>query len=160
MGAEYRRGHSVVCAEFPARLVEMNGEDNHVHFLVEYPPTIQLSRLVNSLKGMSSRLLRKHDFPEVTATLRGSYLWSPSYFAASCGEAPLGLIQKYIEDQRAQPDPNRTMFTALVGSTATLCRKAEKGLRPWSAAPQGRRVRSGFRPGGSEIADQRLMKAR
>ena len=155
MGAEYRRDRSVVCAEFSARLAEMNGEDGHVHLLVEYPPTVQLSRLDNSLKGMSSRLLRKHDFLEVTAMLRGSYLWSSSYFAASCGGAPLGLIQKYIEDQRAQPDPNRTMFTALVGSTATLCRKAEKGFRPGASRP-----RAGGSGTMSAEADQRLMKAR
>ena len=90
-----------VCAEFSARLVEMNGADDHVHLLVEYPPTVQVSRLVNSLKGVSSRLLRKHSFPEVTSKLWGGHLWSPSYFAASCGGAPLDVVKKYIEDQRA-----------------------------------------------------------
>lgn len=39
--------------------IEMDGEDNHVHLLVEYPPKVAVSSLVNSLKGMSSRLLRK-----------------------------------------------------------------------------------------------------
>ncbi len=61
------------------------------------PPTVQLSRLVNSLKGASSRRLRQQDFPEVKSKLCGSHLWSPSYFAASCGGAPLGIVKLYIE---------------------------------------------------------------
>ncbi|UEM24571.1 IS200/IS605 family transposase (plasmid) [Skermanella mucosa] len=89
-----------VCAEFGARLKEANGEDDHVHLLIEYPPTVQLSKPVNSLKGVSSRLLRQHDFPEVTQRLWGGHLWSPSYCAASCGGAPLEIVTQYIEQQR------------------------------------------------------------
>jgi putative transposase len=47
-----------VCQDFGATLAEMDGEDDHVHLLVEYPPTVQLSKLVNSLRGVSSRMLR------------------------------------------------------------------------------------------------------
>lgn len=89
-----------VCDDFGAVLRECDGEDDHVHLLVEYPPTLQLSRLVNSLKGVSSRLLRKKGYTEVTEKLWGGHLWSPSYFAASCGGAPLEIIRAYIEDQR------------------------------------------------------------
>jgi len=89
-----------VCAEFGAVLREVNGEDDHVHLLIEYPPTVQLSKLVNSLKGVSSRRLRQQNFPEVTHKLWGSHLWSPSYFAASCGGAPLEIVKQYIEQQR------------------------------------------------------------
>src|SRR6516164_3617027 len=48
-----------VCKDFESELIECNGEDDHVHLLVNYPPKIQLSKLVDSLKGVSSRLLRK-----------------------------------------------------------------------------------------------------
>lgn len=90
-----------VCADFGAQLVEMDGEDDHVHLLVEYPPTVSLSRLVNSLKGVSSRLLLAKAFPEVQAKLWGGHLWSPSYFAVSCGGAPIEIVRQYIEQQRA-----------------------------------------------------------
>lgn len=99
--AVLRNSFAGVCAEFNARLVEMDGEDDHVHLLVEYPPTVSLPRLVNSLKGVSSRSLRKRGFPEVAGKLWGGHLWSPSYFAASCGGAPIDVIRKYIENQRA-----------------------------------------------------------
>jgi putative transposase len=54
--------------------------------LVEYPPTLSVSTLVNHLMGVSSRMLRK-EFPEPPA--RGTYLWTPSQFAASTGGAPI-----------------------------------------------------------------------
>jgi putative transposase len=49
---------------------------------------------------VSSRLLRQRDFPEVTQRLWGGHLWSPSYFAASCGGAPLEIVKHHIEQQR------------------------------------------------------------
>jgi len=88
-----------VCSDFEARLVEFDGEDDHVHLLVNYPPKVALSALVNSLKGVSSRLLRKQ-FPALVRRYWKGVLWSPSYFAASCGGAPLSIIKRYIENQR------------------------------------------------------------
>ena len=88
-----------VCCDFGAELAEMNGEDDHVHLLVTYPPTVALSRLVNSLKGVSSRMLRQARSDLEPRFWKGS-LWSPSYFAVSCGGAPLHLIQQYIEAQK------------------------------------------------------------
>ena len=90
-----------VCADFEAELVECNGEDDHVHLLVNYPPKIAVSALVNSLKGVSSRMIRKKNDPGICAKLWGGALWSPSYFAASCGGAPIGIIRQYIERQQA-----------------------------------------------------------
>ncbi len=89
---------SKVCEDFGGRLVEFNGETNHVHLLVNYPPKVSLSSLVNSLKGVTSRRLRS-TFPEVEASYHKGQLWSPSYFAASCGGAPLETLKAYIEEQ-------------------------------------------------------------
>ena len=88
-----------VCLDFEAELTEFNGEDEHVHLLINYPPKVAVSNLVNSLKGVSSRHLRK-DFPEIKNKLWGGSLWSPSYFASSCGGAPLEIIKQYIEQQQ------------------------------------------------------------
>ena len=89
-----------VCRDFDAELRECNGEDDHVHLLVNYPPKISLAKLVNSLKGVSSRMIRSERHPTIQAKLWGEALWSSSYFAASCGGAPLQLIRQYIEQQR------------------------------------------------------------
>lgn len=88
-----------VCEDFGAELTEFGGENDHVHLLVNYPPTVTLSKLVNSLKGVSSRTLRRDHPEEITALLWGSSLWSPSYFAVSCGGAPLSVIADYIDNQ-------------------------------------------------------------
>lgn len=87
-----------VCTDFGAHLREFNGERNHVHLLVSYPPKVAVSSLVNSLKGVTSRRLRSM-FPEVEASYYKGQLWSPSYFAASCGGAPLEKLKAYIEAQ-------------------------------------------------------------
>ena len=92
-----------VCAGFDAELREFNGETDHVHLFVHYPPSLALSRLVNSLKGVSSRRLR-HEFPaHIRRYLWGQHFWSPSYFAGSCGGAPLSILKEYIEQQK-RPD--------------------------------------------------------
>jgi putative transposase len=89
-----------VCESFGAQLREFNGEGDHVHLLVHYPPKIALSKLVNSLKGVSSRYLRAEYTDRTNQTGTGSVVWSPSYFAASCGGAPLSIVKEYIENQK------------------------------------------------------------
>lgn len=88
-----------VCDNFDVTLVEFNGEPDHVHLLIEYPPTVQLSRLVNSLKGVSARVLRRDHMPAIRRYLWGEHFWSPSYFAGSVGGAPLDILKTYIENQ-------------------------------------------------------------
>lgn len=91
---------SSVCDDFESTLEEFEGESDHVHLLVTYPPKISVSRLVNSLKGVSSRRLRQ-EFPEIKQYYWKGQFRSPSYFAGSCGGAPLEVIQKYIENQNS-----------------------------------------------------------
>jgi putative transposase len=71
-----------VCADFGAELVELDGEDDHVHLLVAYPPHVAVARLVNSLKGVSARRLRQRyrvhthpGTPVVPVVFRGLGWW-------------------------------------------------------------------------------------
>ncbi|WP_190040367.1 IS200/IS605 family transposase [Streptomyces fructofermentans] len=89
-----------VCEDFEAELVEFNGEDDHVHLLVHYPPKVAVSGIVNSLKGVSARILRRDFTGRVNRAIMHGHFWSPSYFAASCGGAPLTVVRQYIERQR------------------------------------------------------------
>jgi putative transposase len=89
-----------VCADFEAELVEFDGEDDHVHLLVNYPPKVAVSALVNSLKGVSSRMIRKKHYQSIRKKLWADALWSPSYFAGSCGGAPIETLRQYIEHQK------------------------------------------------------------
>jgi putative transposase len=86
-----------VCADFECELREFNGEDNHVYLLVNFPPKVALSRLVNSLKGVSSRRMRQ-EFPDLARHYyRANKLWSGSYFAGSVGGAPISALRQCIE---------------------------------------------------------------
>lgn len=89
-----------VCTDFGAELKQFNGEQDHVQLLVHYPPKVQLSKLVNSLKGVSARMLRKEYGSHVRQYLWQGHFWSGSYFAGSCGGSPLTVVKQYIENQK------------------------------------------------------------
>ncbi len=91
---------SDVCDDFESELIEFDGENDHVHLLVNYPPKVSISKLVNSLKGVSSRLIKRDHREYIRKFLWKSNFWSPSYFAGSCGGAPIDIIRKYIEQQQ------------------------------------------------------------
>lgn len=68
---------------------------NHIHILFRAKPTTQLSKVVNSIKGTSSRKLRQ-EFPKLN---RLKSVWSPAYFLATTGEVTLDQLKKYVESQ-------------------------------------------------------------
>jgi putative transposase len=69
---------------------------------------VAVSQLVNSLKGVSARIMRR-DHPELEQRLWRGHLWSPSYFAGSVGGAPLSVLRQYIQDQQRPAEaPPRT----------------------------------------------------
>ncbi|HLO89291.1 MAG TPA: IS200/IS605 family transposase [Nostocaceae cyanobacterium] len=76
-------------------IVEFNGEDNHVHALIEYPPKLSVSQIVNSLKGVSSRRYGQAGYKKP----HKESLWSPSYFSVSVSGAPLEVLKEYIRNQ-------------------------------------------------------------
>lgn len=90
-----------VCEDFGCELEEFNGETNHVHLLVKFPATVELSKLVNSLKGVSSRRARQR-FPELASHYwRANVLWSRSYYAGTTGGAGIETVKSYIEHQNS-----------------------------------------------------------
>jgi putative transposase len=76
---------------------EFNGEEDHIHCLIEYPPKLSISQMVNAVKGVSSRLYGKAGYPKPYGK---NALWSPSYFVSSVGGAPLEVLKRYIKEQQ------------------------------------------------------------
>jgi putative transposase len=102
---EWLQGHfAKVCETMGCALLACDGEADHLHAIIEYPPKVSISALVNALKGTSSRLLRK-ERPDIAGRYSDGVLWSPSYFAASTGGAPLDVVRRYVEQQRASASP-------------------------------------------------------
>jgi len=90
------------CEKLECELMEFNGETDHVHLLVSYPPKLSVSVMVNNLKSVSSRMVR-HFNPHLSRQSQSSALWSRSYFASSAGGATIETLRKYVENQ-ATPD--------------------------------------------------------
>jgi putative transposase len=91
------------CAAWGGRLIEANGEHDHVHLLIELPPTAALADFVNALKTGTSRRLRAMFAQELAGVYSKPVLWSRSYCMLSCGGAPLEIIKQYIQ-QQDRPD--------------------------------------------------------
>jgi putative transposase len=87
-------------------------------------PALSVSRLVNSLKLVQSRLIRKERFPEVRRPLWGELFRSPSYCDGSCGGASLQMVRIYIKNQ---PSPKISQARALV--RFSRCRAAQEAAR-------------------------------
>ncbi|MGW1805710.1 IS200/IS605 family transposase [Streptomyces sp. NPDC002078] len=69
-------------------------------------PRWELSRLVGSLKGVCARRLRQEYPGHIHKYLWGEHFWSPSYLAASYGDASLAAVKEYIANQK-HPDSGR-----------------------------------------------------
>jgi putative transposase len=80
------------------KLIECTGGANHIHLLFQYPPETSLSKLVGSLKSVSSRKIRQEFALYLDEQLMGTALWSSDYFAVSCGGLSIDLLNDYISD--------------------------------------------------------------
>jgi putative transposase len=87
------------CEQMDCELIEIGGEDNHIHLMVSVHPKIAVSNLVGKLKGKSSYMIWEHIKP----MLWGNHFWSPSYCIVSCGGASLDIVKEYINNQNAPP---------------------------------------------------------
>lgn len=85
-------------------LLELNGEEDHIHLLFETIPTTNITKIINSIKTVSSRILRKkYNLPSLKRNK--NVLWSPSYFICSCGEVKIEILKRYIENQNNKFTP-------------------------------------------------------
>lgn len=90
---------AALCTSSGGALLECSGEADHVHALIDMPPRVRPSDLINVLKTVSSRRLR-NEFPALRAAYRGkAVLWSPSYCLISAGGAPIEILRQYVENQ-------------------------------------------------------------
>lgn len=78
-------------------LEEAKGETDHIHFLIRYKPTTNISQFICSVKSMTSRILKAENLVRTNSD-KGA-VWSPSYCLLSTGGAPIDIIRKYIENQ-------------------------------------------------------------
>jgi len=71
---------------------------DHVHLLISCPPSMAPSKIVQYLKGRSSRLIQE-EFQELKKRYWGQHLWGRGYFCATVGSVTEETIKNYIEKQ-------------------------------------------------------------
>ncbi|TDJ08206.1 MAG: IS200/IS605 family transposase [Deltaproteobacteria bacterium] len=88
-----------ICEKWACELVEFGGEADHIHLLLTCHPAMQMSKFINNLKTVSSRLIRK----EFSCHLQSYYwkpiLWTRAYCLLTTGGANIETIKNYIENQ-------------------------------------------------------------
>lgn len=89
-------------------LLEMNYEPDHIHLLISAPPQVQLSRIINSYKSATSRLIRKRFADYLARYYWRPYFWNRSYLILSSGGAPIEVIKQYIQNQKGEDAANST----------------------------------------------------
>jgi putative transposase len=85
-------------------LIEFNGEADHVHLLLETHPKIDLSKLVNNLKTVSSRLIRRDFTRDIRKVYWKPVFWHRSYCILTSGGEPISVLRQYIENQGQEKD--------------------------------------------------------
>jgi putative transposase len=88
-----------LCQKWNCKLIEVNGEEDHIHLLFQYYPQIDLSKFVNNIKSVTSRRIRSEFAEHVNKMYWKDVLWNESYFIASCGGVTVTVLRQYIEQQ-------------------------------------------------------------
>ena len=88
-----------LCQNQKSELVEFGGEADHVHLLVDLSPDIAVSKLVNTLKTISSRMIRKEFAEHLKQFYWKPVFWTGAYCVISSGGAPLDILKQYIQNQ-------------------------------------------------------------
>lgn len=99
---QLRKAFLSACEKLECELIEMDGEEDHVHLLITYPPKLSISVMVNNLKATSSRRLRLLN-THLQRQSKSAVFWSRSYFASSAGGATIETLKEYVYSQ-ATPD--------------------------------------------------------
>jgi putative transposase len=82
---------------------------DHVHMFISYRPSQDVSKIVQWLKGISSRMLLS-EFPHLKKQFWGRHLWARGYLAVSSGNITDEMIQQYIQEQEGEPVTDDSRF--------------------------------------------------
>jgi putative transposase len=97
------------CLSRDIKIIKGHVSKDHIHILVSCPPRLSPSKVMQYLKGRSSRLLQD-EFPHLKKRYWGRHLWARGYFCATVGTVSQEQIKEYIERHEQEPfDENFTI---------------------------------------------------
>ena len=91
-----------ISMEHEVHIISGKVSSDHVHMVLSYRPQLSLSKLVQYLKGGSSRIMLQ-EFPRLRKQFWGRHLWARGYMAISSGNITDDMVQKYIDEQEGEP---------------------------------------------------------
>jgi len=98
-----------IAAEHELDIITGKVSVDHVHMFIAYPPTQNISKIMQWLKGISSRVLLQ-EFPHLKKQFWGRHFWARGYLAVSSGNITDEMIQKYIDEQEGEPVVDDSRF--------------------------------------------------
>jgi len=98
-----------VCEDFGVDILKGNRRDNHVHLLLSVAPHHAISKIVQHMKGVSSRKLQQ-EYVEVRKQYWGKHFWAIGYFSATTGTVTDEMISDYIDHQTEEDDNFRVGY--------------------------------------------------
>ncbi len=87
-----------ICKSMDVEIIKGHVSKDHLHILVSCPPNLAVSKLMQSLKGKTSRKLLS-EYRSLSREFWGRHLWARGYFVASSGNVTDEVIAQYIEMQ-------------------------------------------------------------
>ena len=98
-----------IAMEHEIEIITGKVSNNHVHMFISYRPAMNISKIMQWLKGISSRILLS-EFPHLRKQYWGRHLWARGYLAVSSGNITDEMIQQYIEEQEGEPVTDDSRF--------------------------------------------------
>jgi len=99
-----------ICQAREVSIVRGSVSPDHIHLLVSAPPLLSPAKLVQYVKGKSSRQLQE-DFPHLRKRYWGQHMWARGYFCATVGVVDEKTIMEYIENQKWDDDAESFKIT-------------------------------------------------
>ncbi len=98
-----------ICMEHEIRILSGKVSRDHVHIHISYRPNQDISKMVQWLKGISSRILLQ-EFAHLRKQCWGKHLWARGYLAVSSGTITDEMVQRYIKEQEGEPIEDESQF--------------------------------------------------
>jgi putative transposase len=87
------------CQRWEVELIEFNGQPGYVDLVVGLNPTIEPAKFINSLKTVTSRLIRKRFDEHLKSYYSEPVLWARAYCLLAAGEGTIEKLNEYIQNQ-------------------------------------------------------------
>ena len=98
-----------IALEHEIEIISGKVSKDHIHMFISYRPTQNISKIMQWLKGISSRILLS-EFAHLRKQFWGRHLWARGYLAVSSGNITDDAVQKYIEEQEGEPVMDDSRF--------------------------------------------------